>query len=249
MCGIKPEKIVGGSEVTPYSLPWQVAFVRRGSNQPFCGGTLISDRHILTAAHCTWDVGSYDVIVGEHNITSSSDGTRHSVCRSVDHPDNNHPNYLQNDVAILHLLEPVKIGQRAVPACLPSQFLSCPSLNCPSVSTFGGDFLAGKNMTVSGWGVLSEGGESPTVLHSVNVLGITNVQCNKEYSNSSYNVTITKDMLCAGKSDGGVDACQGDSGGESSLNLLNFQKNIIETNTIVLNKALCLYFHRILQGH
>ena len=175
MCGRKPlavsSNIVGGSEVLPHSIPWQVGLDEVGVKRPIdCGGTLISDRHVLTAAHCTWDVGSYDVIVGEHNITSSSDGTRHSVCRSVDHPDNNHPNYLQNDVAILHLLEPVKIGQRAVPACLPSQFLSCPSLNCPSLSTFGGDALAGKNMTVSGWGVLSEGGESPTVLHSVNVL-------------------------------------------------------------------------------
>ena len=218
VCGIKPDKIVGGSEVTPYSLPWQVAFVRRGSNQPFCGGTLISDRHILTAAHCTWDVGNYDVIIGEHNITSSSDGTRHSGCRSVDHPDNNHPNYLQNDVAILHLLEPVKIGQRAVPACLPP-VSSCPSLDCASMSSLGGDFLAGKNMTVSGWGVLSENGESPTVLHSVNVPGITNLQCNNDYKDSVWNVTITKDMLCAGESDGGVDACQGDSGGKSSSNL------------------------------
>ena len=117
------------------------------------------------------------------------------------------------------MLEPVKIGQRAVPACLPSQFLSCPSLNCPSLSTFGGDALAGKNMTVSGWGVLSEGGESPTVLHSVNVPGITNLQCNDDYKDSAWNVTITKDMLCAGESDGGVDACQGDIGGKSSFNL------------------------------
>ena len=202
-CGIQPVKIVGGSEVTPYSIPWQVAFVHQGSNRPFCGGTLISDRHVLTAAHCTRNAEKYDVIVGEHDITSSLDGTRHIVCRSVDHPANNG---LENDFAILHLVKPVQIGQRAVPACLPS-------------SSFNEEFLAGKNMTVSGWGVLSENGESPNVLHSVNVPGITNVQCNREYSDSSFNVTITEDMLCAGESNGGVDACQGDSGGKSPSNL------------------------------
>ena len=51
-CGIKPAHIVGGSEVTPYSLPWQVGLVEKNQDAPYCGGTLISDRHILTAAHC-----------------------------------------------------------------------------------------------------------------------------------------------------------------------------------------------------
>merc|ERR1711881_801349 len=87
-CGRKPAQIVGGSEVTPYSLPWQVAFVRRGSNSPFCGGTLISDRHVLTAAHCT-SGSSPDVMVGEHRVTSTTDGTRHTTCRFVDHPSYN----------------------------------------------------------------------------------------------------------------------------------------------------------------
>merc|ERR1719167_799763 len=74
ICGRKPGRIVGGKEVTPYSLPWQIAFVYRGLNEPFCGGTLISDRHILTAAHCTSNWRKYDVIVGEHIITSLEDG-------------------------------------------------------------------------------------------------------------------------------------------------------------------------------
>lgn len=194
LCGMKPAQIVGGSEVTPYSLPWQVAFVGRGGNSPFCGGTLISDRHVLTAAHCTSNGGNYDVIVGEHRITASSDGTRHSVCRFVDHPSYN-SNSLSNDFSILHLDTPVQIGTRAAPACLP-------------LSSFGGDFLAGKTMTVSGWGALSEGGGSPTVLHSVDVPGITNDQCNNNYPGS-----ITNAMLCAGKTSGEVDSCQGDSGG------------------------------------
>ena len=51
-CGRKPHRIVGGSEAGPYSLPWQVGLVRKNRRRPFCGGTIISNRHILTAAHC-----------------------------------------------------------------------------------------------------------------------------------------------------------------------------------------------------
>ena len=187
--------------MTPYSLPWQVAFVSRGSNSPFCGGTLISDRHVLTAAHCTSGGRQYDIIVGEHRITSSSDGTRHSVCRFVDHP--NYSN-LNNDFSILHLNTPVQIGTRAAPACLPA-------------TSMGGDFLAGKTLTVSGWGALSEGGGSPSVLHSVDVPGMTNTQCNQDYPGS-----ITSSMVCAGQANGGIDSCQGDSGGKQSDNSNSF---------------------------
>lgn len=65
-------------------------------------------------------------------------------------------------------------------------------------------------MTVSGWGTLSAGGSQPTVLHSVNVPGITNDACKARYCSSR----ITNQMLCAGNlANGGVDSCQGDSGG------------------------------------
>lgn len=63
-CGRKPHRIVGGSEAGPYSLPWQVGLVRKNSNnrKPFCGGTLISNRHILTAAHCTNAISRYRIL-------------------------------------------------------------------------------------------------------------------------------------------------------------------------------------------
>ena len=182
--------------MTPYSLPWQVALVWRGWNVPFCGGTLISEHHILTAAHCTSSERKFDIIIGEHNITSDEDGTLHTVCRFVDHPFYD-DNTFKNDFSILHLSQPVQLGARAVPACLP------PTL-------FRGDYLNGKNLTVSGWGKLTDGGSSPKVLHSVNVPGMGNDKCNLP---EFYNNQILDVMLCAGQAKGDVDACQGDSGG------------------------------------
>ena len=158
---------------------------------------MISERHVLTAAHCT--SGTIDVIVGEHSITSSADGTRHTTCRYVDHPSYNTPTTFNYDFAILHLNSPVILGARAVPACLPP-------------TTMDDKFLGGKTLTVSGWGALAEGAGSPTVLHSVDVPGMTNAQCRSDYPGQ-----ITNNMLCAGQPSGGIDACQGDSGGEKII--------------------------------
>ena len=156
---------------------------------------MISPTHVLTAAHCT-SHSNFDIIVGEHSISDSSDGTRHQVCRAVRHPNYN-PQDLNNDFSIVHLREPVSIGSRALPACLPD-------------SSLAGDALAGKSLMVSGWGRLSSGGSAPNVLHQVTVPAVTNAQCDQAYSQYS----ITSAMLCAGNIlNGGVDSCQGDSGG------------------------------------
>ena len=165
---------------------------------------MISPRHVLTAAHCTdFNSGNWDVIVGEHSITSSSDGTRHTKCRVVDHPQFDQRT-LNNDYAIIHLNQPVQLGTRAMPACLPT-------------SSLGGDFLAGKTLTVSGWGRLSSSQGGPTVLHKVDIPGVTNAACNRDW----FNGDITSKMLCAG-SDGNsggiaIGACFGDSGGKHTL--------------------------------
>jgi secreted trypsin-like serine protease len=139
---------------------------------------------------------SFEVVVGEHSISSSADGTRHTVCGTTVHPDYN-SGTTNNDYAIVRLSEPVQLGARAVPACLPDD-------------SFGGSFMDDKTMTVSGWGSTSQGGSQAQVLHSVDVPGMSNTQCGNSYNGIN---AITNAMLCAGRASGGIDSCQGDSGG------------------------------------
>ena len=102
------------------------------------------------------------------------------------------------DFSILHLKRPVEFGPRAVPACLPS-------------SKHGGDFLADKILTTSGWGATLNETHDNSKLRFVKVPGITNAECQKLYS--AYRPIYAVE-LCAGDTDaGGIDACQGDSGG------------------------------------
>jgi len=206
-CG-KPisNRIVGGTEATPFSIPWQVALVPTFSMRPFCGGTLISPRHVMTAAHCTEgnDVGSFRVVVGEHNTATSSDGVAHTIACKKEHPQYRFPRF---DFAILTLDKPVDItsaDSKARVACLPSD----------TNRLYGN----GESLTVSGWGTQREGASSlPSVLHHVQVPGVTNQVCQQDYAQVT---TITSAMMCAGLDEGGIDSCQGDSGGP-----LTFEEN------------------------
>ena len=154
----------------------------------------------MTAAHCESAEWSDDVIVGKHSRWNASDGTAHEVCRYIDHPKYHKINHsAKYDFTILHLKTPVEIGPRAVPACLPTL-------------KHGGDFLAGKTLTVSGWGITLNETTDGNKLRFVKVPGITNAECEKLYK-ADYMPIYTVE-LCAGDADAGrIDSCLGDSGG------------------------------------
>ena len=169
---------------------------------------------MLTAAHCTqgWFNGpfreEFDVVVGEHRLSdgTSSDGTKYRVCNFTEHPkyvNNLHLKgkaHIDYDFSILHLKNPIQFGPRVEKAHLPP-------------AHFGNDFLAGKMLTVSGWGREYAGQEQMTnVLRSVKVPGIRQAKCFTNYVRER----IKSNNLCAGRPSGGTDACQGDSGGRSS---------------------------------
>merc|ERR1719239_393933 len=94
-CGVKGGaangRIVGGQETEEHEYPWQVGLVSTNGRTPWCGGTLISSTHVLTAAHCTQtDASRIRVILGEHNI-ADSDFNRVDVAEIINHPNYNPP--------------------------------------------------------------------------------------------------------------------------------------------------------------
>jgi len=194
------DRIVGGKEVKPNSVPWQVALVWVNTTIPFCGGTIVSATKIVTAAHCLWEFGmSYKkylkVIVGEHDTLDHTDNaTIHDVELVKEHP-NYDPITNEHDLAVVTLAVPIDLSDLAKPACLPTR-------------TSRREFRKGLEFVVSGWGRLKTDGDQPNVLHSVPVPYVRHKECKKAYE------TLHRNMMCAGNvEEGGIDSCQGDSGG------------------------------------
>jgi len=193
------DRIVGGKEVKPNSVPWQVALAFGDATIPFCGGTITSGTKIVTAAHCVvaaLNAKNLKVIVGEHDTLDHTDNaTIHDVKNMVVHPKYD-LRTLENDLAVLTLAVPIDLSDVAKPACLPTR-------------TSRREFKAGLEFVVSGWGKLKFNGDQPNVLHSVPVPHVTHKECKK-----AYNGSLHGNMMCAGNvEEGGIDSCQGDSGG------------------------------------
>ena len=130
-------RIVNGREVNPpHKYPWMVSL------STGCGGSLISSKHVLTAAHCvTPSAASMSVTLGVHDKNKPNNDTKKvKVMSKHIHKDwNGNPNN-GGDVAILTLATPVKFNKIISPICLPS-----------------GDKkrYLGRRATVSGWGMMA----------------------------------------------------------------------------------------------
>ncbi|EFX79603.1 chymotrypsin-like protein [Daphnia pulex] len=190
-------RIVGGTEAVPNSLPWQVALFI--DDKYFCGGSLISNEWVMTAAHCADGAVFFNILLGSHNVrlAAADEPTRVEVT-SFDYTV--HPDWaslrIRNDVALIKLPAPIEFTPEIQPICM------APSTEPDHV----GDILHN-----SGWGKPSDAaaGISPT-LNEVYMPCMSNDECAAYFGN-----TIQPGNICTDTT-GGHSACNGDSGGPLS---------------------------------
>ncbi|XP_062549413.1 brachyurin-like [Armigeres subalbatus] len=200
----RPEgRIVGGYFATPGQFPYQVVVI---ANFPeggaLCGGSVLSQNYILTAAHCVDLANGGTVILGAHDRTDISEAGQVRIpftAAGINYHPSWDPSLIRYDIATVRLLTPVQLSDRIVPVTLPRW------------SDAGTDF-AGITGTVSGFGRFSDDiNAASDVLRYVTNPIQTNTACNIRFLG-----LIQAENICL-SGDNGRGACSGDSGGPLTI--------------------------------
>ncbi|XP_050426858.1 serine protease filzig-like [Adelges cooleyi] len=225
VCGVRPlvrknGRIVGGTGSTFGEWPWQV-LVKEATwlglfTKNKCGGVLITQKHVITAAHCQPGfLANLVAVFGEYDISGEVESKRSiskNVKRVIVHRQYDAATF-ENDIALLELESPVSYDQHIVPICMPDDE----------------DDFTGRMAVVTGWGRLKYGGGVPSVLQEVQVPIIENQVCQDMFETAGHSKSILSSFLCAGYANGQRDSCEGDSGGPLMIEKDNGRWTLIGT--------------------
>lgn len=205
------DRIIGGNNATLGQFPWIARLGYKDDTEIdwMCGGALITNSHVITAAHCVQPTEEGPVLLlirlGEHDIRTDPD-CELDVCapkvqdRKIKkisiHTYFNKPVF-HNDIAIIELEKPITLNEYVAPICLPRQDAQI------------ADLLVGDRVTVAGWGKTNMTTEDRAdILQVLSIPVVEPTMCNM----FGKIFKVAKSEICAGAQTN-KDACGGDSGG------------------------------------
>uniref|UniRef100_A0A8C0XVW1 Coagulation factor XI n=1 Tax=Castor canadensis TaxID=51338 RepID=A0A8C0XVW1_CASCN len=197
---IKP-RIIGGSPSVHGEWPWQVTLhITSPMQRHLCGGSIIGNQWILTAAHCFSEVESPKILRVYGGIVNQSEINEDTFFFGVQEIII-HDKYKMAesgyDIALLKLETIMNYTDSQRPICLPSK---------------GDRNIIYTDCWVTGWGYRKLRGKTQNTLQKAEIPLVSNEECQTRYQGHK----ITNRMICAGHKEGWKDACKGDSGGPLS---------------------------------
>ncbi|XP_043923925.1 acrosin-like [Protopterus annectens] len=201
---IPGKRVLGGRDALPGAWPWQVSvqhvYENTNAKEHICGGSVINREWVASAAHC-FHKGfmnhpeKFRIVTGINKLSEIKDASQLLKISKIIMHEEYSESTTKNDIALIKLVNPISYTDYVQPVCIPS---------IEETQTLDLCF-------VSGWGHFTREGSNPDSLQEgeVDLFGV-------DVCNEFYWGVLARGMFCAGKLDGSVDACRGDSGGPLS---------------------------------